>query len=92
MRFSAVAMSLDQTTLPGMKIYSGGQLEEVTEIHTPTGNVNAFVCIWARDMEHLREILYDKFTNIPGIIRTNTIIVLDMQSKPLPLPVQDTDR
>jgi Lrp/AsnC family transcriptional regulator for asnA, asnC and gidA len=67
------------------------KIEEVTEIHTLTGNMDAFVRIWARDVEHLRRILYDKFTNIPGMVRTNTIIVLGTHAKPLPLPVQDKD-
>jgi Lrp/AsnC family transcriptional regulator for asnA, asnC and gidA len=86
-----VEVTLDQMIENNSAIEALLKIEEVTEIHTLTGNVDAFVRIWARDVEHLREILYDKFTNIPGMIRTNTIIVLDTQAKPLPLPAQDND-
>jgi Lrp/AsnC family transcriptional regulator for asnA, asnC and gidA len=86
-----VEVTLDQMIENNSAIEALLKIEEVTEIHTLTGNVDAFVRIWARDVEHLREILYDKFTNIPGMIRTNTIIVLDTQAKPLPLPAQDKD-
>jgi Lrp/AsnC family transcriptional regulator for asnA, asnC and gidA len=86
-----VEVTLDQMIENNSAIEALLKIEEVAEIHTLTGNVDAFVRIWARDVEHLREILYDKFTNIPGMIRTNTIIVLDTQAKPLPLPAQDKD-
>ena len=86
-----VEVTLDQQVENNRAIEALCKIEEVTEIHTLTGNVDAFVRIWARDVEHLRQILYDKFTNIPGIVRTNTIIVLDTRAKPLPLPAQDKD-
>lgn len=86
-----VEVTLDQMIENNSAIEALLKIEEVAEIHTLTGNVDAFVRIWARDVEHLREILYDKFTNIPGMVRTNTIIVLDTQAKPLPLPAQDKD-
>ena len=81
-----VEVTLDQRVDNKRAIEALLEIEEVTEIHTLTGDVDAFVRIWARDVEHLRQILYDKFTNIPGMVRTNTIIVLDTRAKPLPLP------
>jgi len=86
-----VEVTLDQQVENNSAIEALLKIEEVTEIHTLTGNMDAFVRIWARDVEHLRRILYDKFTNIPGMVRTNTIIVLGTHAKPLPLPVQDKD-
>ena len=86
-----VEVTLDQQVENSLAIEALLKIEEVTEIHTLTGDVDAFVRIWARDVEHLRQILYDKFTNIPGMVRTNTIIVLGTHTKPLPLPAQDKD-
>lgn len=65
------------------------EIEEVTEIQLLTGEVDALVHIWARDVEHLRQILSNKLTNIPGILRTNTIMVLDTYKKPLALLPKD---
>jgi len=86
-----VEVTLDQQVENSLAIEALLKIEEVTEIQILTGDVDAFVRIWARDVEHLRQILYDKFTNIPGMLRTNTIIVLGTHTKPLPLPAQDKD-
>jgi Lrp/AsnC family transcriptional regulator for asnA, asnC and gidA len=61
------------------------KIEEVREIHLLTGEVDVFVEIWARDIEHLRSILYDKLTAVPGMVRTTTLVVLNKQAKPIPL-------
>ncbi len=86
-----VELTLDHQVETSRAIDALLKIEEVTEIHILTGDVDAFVRIWARDVEHLRHILYDKFTNIPGMLRTNTIMVLGTQAKPLPLPAQNQD-
>lgn len=86
-----VEVTLDQEVENSRAIEALLKIEEVTEIHTLTGDVDAFVRIWARDVEHLRQILYDKFTNIPGMVRTNTIITLGTHAKPLSLSAQNKD-
>jgi len=86
-----VQVTLDQQVENSLAVEALLKIKEVTEIQLLTGEVDAFVRIWAKDVEHLRQILYDKFTSIPGMVRTNTIIVLDTQSKPLPLPAPDKD-
>jgi Lrp/AsnC family transcriptional regulator for asnA, asnC and gidA len=84
-----VQVTLNQEVENSLSIDALLKIEEVTEIQTLTGDVDAFVHIWARDVEHLRQILYDKFTKIPGMLRTNTIMVLDTYTKPLPLPLNE---
>ena len=80
-----VQVTLDQRVENSLVMEAFLQIDEVTEIQLLTGDVDVFVRIWARDVEHMRHILYDKFTSIPGVLRTNTIIVLDTFTKPLPL-------
>ena len=84
-----VQVTLDQQVENSHAIEALLKLEEVTEIQLLTGDVDALVRIWARDVEHLRHILYEKFTSIPGMLRTNTIMVLGTHTKPLPLLAKD---
>ncbi|MCX6068271.1 MAG: Lrp/AsnC family transcriptional regulator [Chloroflexi bacterium] len=86
-----VQVTLDQQVENSQVIDALLKIDEVTEIQLLTGDVDTLVRIWARDVEHLRQILYEKFTSIPGIVRTNTIIVLGTHVKPLPLPAPDKD-
>ncbi len=58
-------------------------IEEVTEVYLLAGETDALVRIWARDIEHLREILYGKFASVPGLIRSKTLTVLSTWEKPL---------
>jgi DNA-binding Lrp family transcriptional regulator len=83
-----VELTLDHQVEIGGAIKALMNMEEVTEIHTLTGEIDALVRIWARDIEHLRQILYDKFATIPGMVHTNTVVVLSTQVKPLPLLMQ----
>ncbi|MBM3124843.1 MAG: Lrp/AsnC family transcriptional regulator [Chloroflexi bacterium] len=80
-----VQVTLDQRVEISEAVEALLKIEEVTEIQTLTGEVDAFVRIWARDKEHLRQILYEKLTGVPGMIRTSTIMVLGAYTKPLPL-------
>lgn len=80
-----VQVTLDQQVENDVVIKELLKIEEVTEIQILTGDVDAFVRIWAKDVEHLRKILYEKFTSVPGMLRTNTIMVLGTYNKPLPL-------
>jgi Lrp/AsnC family transcriptional regulator for asnA, asnC and gidA len=80
-----VEVTLDQQVENRHAIEAILKIEEVTEVQILTGDVDALVRIWARDLEHLRNILYEKFTSIQGVLRTNTIMVLGTYTKPLPL-------
>ena len=86
-----VAVTLDQQVEISLVIEALLKIDEVTEIQILTGDVDAFVRVWATDVEHLRHILYGKFTNIPGMLRTNTIMALGTYTKPLPLPSKDLE-
>ena len=86
-----VAVTLDQQVENSLVMEALLKVDEVTEIQLLTGDVDVYVRIWARDVEHLRSILYAKFTTIPGVLRTSTLMVLRTYSKPLPLPGVEGD-
>lgn len=52
------------------------QVTEVAEAHFTTGNYSIFAKIYARDNQHLMEILNGRIQEIKGISRTETFISL----------------
>ncbi len=81
-----VQLTLDHRVDVAQSIEALMAIEEVTEIHILAAEIDALVRIWARDVEHLRQILYEKFTEIPGLVRTTTVVVLNSYVKAMPLP------
>ena len=53
------------------------QIPEIVECHYTTGNYSIFIKIYAKNNEHLRNILTDYLQSIPGISRTETFISLE---------------
>jgi DNA-binding Lrp family transcriptional regulator len=78
-----VELTLDHQVETSRTLAALMNIEEVVTVHLLTGATDALVQIWAKDLEHLRQILYDKFANIPGMIRTSTSVVLDTRVKPI---------
>lgn len=87
-----VEVTLDQQVENSLSIEGLLKIEEVTEVQLLTGDVDVLVRIWARDVEHLRQILYEKFTRVPGMVRTSTIVVLNTYTKSLPLPTDHLEK
>jgi Lrp/AsnC family transcriptional regulator for asnA, asnC and gidA len=52
-------------------------IPEIIECHYTTGNYSLFIKVYTRDNEHLKVILTDRIQNIPGILRTETLISLE---------------
>ena len=59
------------------------QIDEVIEVMNMTGSFDAQVQIWARDIPHLRDILYSKISVLPAHKSTTSTIVLQRWEKPL---------
>ncbi|XOV67876.1 MAG: Lrp/AsnC ligand binding domain-containing protein [Fluviicola sp.] len=53
------------------------RIEEVVEAHYTTGVYGLFVKLYARDNDHLMQILNTKIQEIKGITRTETFISLE---------------
>lgn len=54
------------------------QIQEIVQCHYTTGQYSMFVKVYTRDNEHLRRVLADKVQAIPGIMRTETFISLEV--------------
>jgi Lrp/AsnC family transcriptional regulator for asnA, asnC and gidA len=52
-------------------------IPEITQCYYTTGNYSVFIKIYARDNQHLKDILADKLQSIRGISRTETFICLE---------------
>lgn len=59
------------------------QIDEVVEVINLTGPVDAHVRVWAKDIAHLREILYNKLSTLPAHKSTSSAIVLKQWKKSL---------
>lgn len=53
------------------------EIQEIVECHYTTGQYAVFVKVYAKDNEHLRDILSDKIQKISGVASTETFISLD---------------
>lgn len=52
-------------------------IPEIVECHYTTGQYSILVKLYARDNEHLKEILSEKVQKIPGVSSTETFISLE---------------
>lgn len=53
------------------------KIPEVVECHYTTGGYGMILKVFARDNEHLMELLNDRIQRIPGVAGTETFISLD---------------
>lgn len=53
------------------------KIPEVVECHFTTGPYTMLIKVFARDNEHLMELLNNKIQTIPGVLGTETMISLD---------------
>ena len=66
------------------------KVPEVVECHYTTGPYSMLIKLFARDNEHLMELLNDKIQMIPGVVGTETLISLDHSiSRVLPVTYDD---
>jgi len=52
-------------------------IKEITSIHYTTGNYSMFVRVYAKNTDHLKDILHDKIQKVSGIERTETFVILE---------------
>lgn len=57
------------------------EIQEIVECHYTTGQYAIFVKVYARDNEHLKEILSSRIQKITGISSTETFISLEQSFK-----------
>lgn len=64
------------------------KIPEVTECHFTTGPYTLLIKLYARDNEHLMELLNNRIQEIPGVVATETMISLS-QSVKRKVPIQN---
>ena len=62
------------------------KIPEVVECHFTTGPYTMLIKLYARDNQHLMELLNDKIQMIHGVVATETLISLD-QSMNREIPI-----
>jgi DNA-binding Lrp family transcriptional regulator len=59
------------------------ELPAATNVQLVTGETDELITVYARDVEQLKEIIYDVVGALPGVTRSNTAIVLEETRLPL---------
>ena len=72
--FTGITLEKDHDS--GRIIEALKNIPEVMECYYITGTYTLYLRIIAKDHAHMREVLYDKIDNIPGISKTDSIIEL----------------
>jgi Lrp/AsnC family transcriptional regulator for asnA, asnC and gidA len=80
-----VQLKVDQSFDFDVLIEQLMQIDEVVEVSNITGEFDAHIRIWARDITHLHDILYNKLSVMPAHKGTNSTIILKRWMKPLGL-------
>jgi len=64
-------------------LHEPARLLEVTSVQTLTGDTDELITVYARDVDHLKDIIYNKVGVLPGLTWLSTGIVLDEINSPL---------
>ena len=65
------------------------KIPEIVEAHFTTGPYSIIVKLYARDNEHLMNLLNERIQEIPGVMATETMISLDQSiKKEIPISVE----
>ncbi len=68
------------------------KIPEIIECHFTTGPYTMLIKLYARDNEHLMELLNKKIQMIPGVTGTETLISLDQTiAREIPINITDND-
>jgi Lrp/AsnC family leucine-responsive transcriptional regulator len=59
------------------------EFPEITRVQIVTGETDQLVTVYVRDVEHLKEVIFDKVGALPGLTKSNTTIVLEERNFPL---------
>ncbi|MBR5728104.1 MAG: Lrp/AsnC ligand binding domain-containing protein [Muribaculaceae bacterium] len=77
--------SMYKTVVPELE-----KIPEVVEVHFTTGSYTMMIKLYARDNQHLMELLNGKIQHIPGVMATETLISLE-QSLVRQVPINFDD-
>lgn len=76
-----VGVSLEKGSMYRQAVKALEEIPEVVECHFTTGPYTLLIKLYARDNQHLMELLNDKIQHIEGVTSTETLISLDQSIK-----------
>ena len=76
-----VGLSLAKGSMYKEAIKELKKIPEIVEAHFTTGPYSVIVKLYARDNEHLMNLLNERIQEIPGVVATETMISLDQSIK-----------
>ena len=76
-----VGISLEKGSMYKAVVAELDKIPEVVECHFTTGPYTMLTKVYARDNEHLMDLLNNKLQQIPGVNATETLISLDQSIK-----------
>ncbi len=86
-----VGIKLEKGSLYKSVVEEFTKIPEIVECHFTTGPYTMLIKLYARDNEHLMELLNHKMQSIPGVVATETLISLDQSIKKV-LPINRSVR
>lgn len=72
-----IGVSLEKGSMYREAVSKLEEIPEVVECHYTTGPYSLLIKVYARDNQHLMELLNDKIQHIPGVTETETLISLE---------------
>lgn len=76
-----VGIRLEKGSMYKTVVEELNKISEVVECHFTTGPYTMLTKVYARDNEHLMDLLNNKMQEIPGVTATETLISLDQSIK-----------
>ena len=84
-----VGLSLAKGSMYKEAIEELKKISEIVEAHFTTGPYSVIVKLYARDNEHLMNLLNERIQEIPGVVATETMISLDQSiRKEIPVTIE----
>lgn len=76
-----VGVKLERGSMYGDVVNELKKIPEIVECHFTTGPYTLLIKLYARDNEHLMDLLNHKIQEIPGVTATETLISLEQSIK-----------
>ena len=76
-----IGVNLERAALYSTVVQEFEKIPEITECHFTTGPYTMLIKLYAKDNQHLMELLNKNIHMIPGVVGTETLISLDHSIK-----------
>lgn len=87
-----VGIKLEKGSMYKAVVAQLNKIPEIVECHFTTGPYTMLTKVYARDNEHLMDLLNNKMQEIPGVVATETLISLEQSiKKEIPICSEEHD-